>query len=217
MGFHNQPFPLELSALSPQSTWKTQITELGGGGEQRAILFADALRQYDASTPTLTLAQFRQIENHFNARRGQGFAFPLRDRSAFKITTAEGFGTGTGAATQFQLTINSGDATNAYNKEIFLPESGTIRVFDGVTELVEGSGAGKFEVAYSGSSGGVVTFGTAPISGNALTWIGQYYVPVRYAVDSLPEAELFLWRSDNTGLVQGPSIPLREVRYAAEF
>src|SRR5205823_8461733 len=101
MAFDAVPFPRELSALGIKSTWETTIIKLGGGGEQRAILWSDAIRIYDAKTPTLILAQYLQIEKHFNGRRGQGRSFPVRDRSSF-IATGEAFGVGDGATTAFQ-------------------------------------------------------------------------------------------------------------------
>ncbi len=209
-------FPLELRAIDSQDTWENTIISLGGGGEQRNINWSDSLRLFDASTAeNLTLVQLNSIRKHFNAMRGSGFSFALRDRSFFQATT-EAFGTGDGADTTFQLTINDGVAANAYNREIYLPEQGTIHVFDNTVEVVEGAGAGKFTLAYSGATAGLVTFGTAPVAGHSLTWTGNFYLPVRYAIKSFPSADLFLWNSNGTGLVKGPSIPLREVRYLSE-
>ena len=215
MAFHNNVFPLELSALTPKTSWRTQLTEVGGGGEQRAGLWSDARRRYNASTAqNLNLTQFAQIEKHFNARRGMLFSFPLRDRSSFKITVQEGFGTGNGSAVDFQLSINSGDAGNAYNREIYLPESGTIAIFDNGTPKTEGV---DWTLAYTGSTAGTVHFLYTPVAGHALTWTGQFWIPVRYDLDELPDSKLFVWDASNTGLVSGPDIPLIEVRYSGEF
>jgi len=212
VSFHDYPFPLELSSLTPKTTWKTQVTELGGGGEQRAGLFADARRRYNATNPTLTLAQYRQIESHFNARRGQLFSFPLLDRSSFSVSN-EGLGTGGGIGSTNQLTLNAGDAGNAYNREIYLPKTGTITVRANTVAKAETT---DWTLAYSGSTGGLLTWVTS-VSGLTLDWSGQFYVAVRYEIDELPDSKLFLWREDNTGLVEGPDIPLIEVRYPGEF
>lgn len=212
MAFHNNVFPKELSAINPSSEWEVQIVKLGGGAEQRNISQTDALRRYDAATPTLTLAEFRSIEKHFNARRAQGFSFPLRDRSLADAST-EPLGTGGGIGSTNQLTMNMGDAGNAYNREIYLPESGTIRIFANAVEKFQTT---DWTLAYSGATGGLVTWVTS-VSGQSLTWSGSFFVPVRYDIKSLPDARLFFWKTDGTGLVEGPSIPLVEVRYAAEF
>jgi uncharacterized protein (TIGR02217 family) len=213
VAFHNNVFPLELSALTPKTSWQTQVTELGGGAEQRAGLWADARRRYDArNADALTLAQYNQIEKHFNARRGKLFSFPLRDRSSFTVT-GEPLGTGGGVASTNQLTINRGDAGNAYNREIYLPESGTIHIFAGASEKFEGT---DWTLAYSGATAGTVTW-LVNVTGLTLTWTGQFFIPVRYDVDELPDSKLFVWSPNNTGLISGPEIPLIEVRYPSEF
>lgn len=209
MAFDNQLFPLELAGLTPKTTWQTTVIVMASGAEQRNVGWSDARRMYDASTaPNLTLANFRLIEKHFNARRGRGRSFPLRDRACFSAAT-EAFGTGDGSTTAFQLSIADGDAGNAYTREIYLIEAGTYSIFDNGTPVVEGAGAGKFQLSLTT---GIVTFGTAPVAGHALTWTGQFYVPVRFDLDFFPDAKLFVWVSGTQGLVSGPSINLIETR-----
>ena len=205
-------FPRELSAVIAKTKWSVSIVELGGGAEQRNVNWSDARRVYNASNPTLTLAQFQSIETHFNARRGRGRAFPLRDRTSFRATV-EALGTAGGIGSTMQLVIAGGDAGNAYVREIYLPESVTLHVFANAVEKTEGV---HWSMTYSGSTAGTLTW-LASFSGQSITWSGDYYIPVRYDIDELPDSKLFLWRSDNTGLVQGPEIPLIEVRYASEF
>jgi uncharacterized protein (TIGR02217 family) len=217
MSFLNSPFPLELSAIDSNDTWDNTIIALGGGGESRNINWSDSKRIFDAKTAaSLTIPNLNLIRKHFNSMRGSGFSFPLRDRSLFQAAT-EAFGVGDGVTTQFQLSINDGNSSNAYNREIFLAESGTISVFDNATPVVEGAGAGKFTVPYSGATAGLVTFGTAPVAGHVLTWSGNFYLPVRYNLKSFPNASLFIWTQSGVGLAQGPSIPMVEVRYPGEF
>lgn len=188
--------------------WEDSVVRLGGGGEQRSIFWSDALRYYDANTPNLTLAQYLQIEKHFNARRGRGRSFKLRDRSSYRATT-EAFGVGDGSTTVFQLSVASGDSGNAYAREIYLPENGTISIFDNASPVSP-------TITYTGANAGRVTFSPAPTTGHVLTWSGDYWIPVRYDTKEL-DPKLFIWRSDGTGLVEGPSIPLVEVRYVSEF
>lgn len=216
MAFDFNVFPLELSAQTARSGWNTTVVVLGGGGEQRNINWSDARRRYEASLPTLTLAQYRQIEKFFNARRSRGRSFPIIDRSIWTVT-ALAFGTGDGSTTAFQLKYDDGDAGNSYQREAYLPVQGTLQVFDNATPVVEGAGAGKFTAQYSGANGGQITFGTAPTTGHVLTATFNQYVPVRFDIDEMPDAQLFQWSTIGTGLVNGPSIPLIEVRYSSEF
>jgi uncharacterized protein (TIGR02217 family) len=207
-----QVFPRELSAISSGSRWNNTIVTLGSGAEVRNINWSDARRRFNASNPTLTLAQLRTIEKHFNARRGSGRSFPLLDRSFFQATT-EPLGTAGGIASTMQLTINDGDASNAYNREIYLPKTGTIHIFANAVEKAETT---DWTLAYSGATAGTLTWVTNQ-SGASITWTGEFYVPARYEMMEFPDSRLFLWRSDGTGLVEGPEIPLVEVRYPSEF
>lgn len=198
-------FPLELSAITPKTTWQTTVVMVAGGSEQRNAGWSDARRRFNATNPTLTLAQFRLIEKHFNGRRGRARSFPLRDRSSFQATT-EAFGTGDGVTVAFQLTINQGDSGNAYNREIYLPENGTVLIYDNASIKTETT---HYTINYNT---GLVTFVVAPTAAHVLTWSGNFYVPVRYDADELPDSKLFLWRTDGTGLMDGPSIELIETR-----
>lgn len=202
-------FPLELAAITPKTTWSTTVVQMGGGSEQRNTNWTDARRQFDATTaPNMTLANFRLIEKHFNGRRARARAFPVLDRSCFSATT-EVFGTGDGSTTAFQLVIADGDSANAYTREIYLPIAATYSIFDNASPVTEGVGAGKFQLSLST---GIVTFGTAPVLGHSLTWTGQFYVPVRYMIDEMPDSRLFIWTTGTSGLVSGPSIGLIETR-----
>jgi len=202
-------FPFELAHLGSGSGWRTDVVVTASGAEQRNGVWLDALRKFNATTGIKTLADVQTIQKHFNGRRGQLRAFPILDRSSFIITVQENFGTGTGSATAFQLTLNEGDSANAYNREIYLPISGTLAIFDAGSPVTEGAGAGKFTCNYGT---GVITFGTAPVNGHALTWTGQYYTPVRYASDQFPSIDLFVFRADKTGLATGPDLLLQETR-----
>jgi uncharacterized protein (TIGR02217 family) len=185
---------------------------MGGSNEQRVVLQPDSMRQYEAAHSTITLAQARSVYKFFNGRRAQTHSFKLRDKLLYQVT-AEPFGTGGGVASTNQLIINEGDAANAYNREIYLPESGTVQIRAGVTLKTEGV---DYTLAYNGANGGLVTWLTS-VSGQALTWTGNFYVPVRFDVSSLPDIEMIQYRSNNTGAATGPVIPMVEVDYPGEW
>lgn len=207
------PFPLELAALTPKTTWSTTVAMMGGGSEQRNQNWNDARRRYDASTAqTLTLASLQLIEKHFNARRGRTRAFALRDRSSFRATT-EALGTAGGIGSTMQLQVAGGDSLNAYNREIYLPETGTLHVFANAVEKTETT---HWTMAYTGATAGTLTW-VGNFSGQSITATFDYWIPVRHDLDEFPDSRLFHWTSGTTGLVEGPSIPLIEVRYSDEF
>lgn len=205
-------FPLELRSIDSQDEWSNTIIQLAGGSEQRNVNWSDSLRVFDAATAEhLTLTQLVTIRKHYNAMRGTGFSFPVLDRSFFQIT-AEPLGTGGGIGSTNQLTVNYGNSSNSFNKEIYLPKSGTLHIYANGVEKTEGA---DFTVAYSGATGGTVTW-LVSVVGQVLTWTGEWYLPCRYAINTFPSAELFIWKTDGTGIARGAAILLKEVRYLSE-
>lgn len=207
------PFPLELAALTPKTTWSNTVAIMGGGSEQRNQNWNDARRRYDASTAaTLTLVSLHLVEKHFNARRGRTRSFALRDRSSFRATT-EPLGTAGGIGSTMQLQVAGGDSGNAYNREVYLPESGTVRIFANAVEKTETT---HWTMAYTGATAGTLTW-VASFAGQSITATFDYWSCVRYDLDEFPDSELFVWTTGTTGLVRGPSLPLIETRYPDEF
>jgi uncharacterized protein (TIGR02217 family) len=205
MTFDASAFPVTLARESATPYWEADVIRTGTGHEQRNAPWSDALWKIEAATPTLTLAQYRSIYRHFNARRGMVRGFYLTLRTSY-TTTTEGFGTGDGSTTAFQLIVNEGDSANAYNREIYKPVSGTVLIYDNASLKTETT---HYTIDYAT---GIVTFLVAPVNTHALTWTGEFRIPVRYDVKELPKPELMLWTSGSTGIVSGVSIPLCEIR-----
>lgn len=189
------------------------VIRTGGLSEQRVLLQGDSRRRYELSLAHLTLAEYRAIIKHHNARRAQLHSFPLKDLMSFSVTS-EPLGAGGGIGSTNQLTMNEGDASNAYNREIYLPVSGTIQIrANGVLK----NETTDWTLAYSGATGGRVTWVTS-VLGQSLTWTGEFNVPVRYDIGSLPDFELIARMSSTTGVVRGAqSIPMVEIDYLAEW
>jgi len=211
MAFHDVTFPVEVRSLQGTPKWRVDVIEMAAA-EQRVILDSDSMRDYEAAHSTLTLQQGRDILKFFNARRGPGHSFKIRDKILYQAT-AEPIGTAGGIGSSMQLIINEGDTANAYNREIYLPETGSVVIKAGVTTMVEGT---DYSLNYNGANGGKFTWITNR-SGQIITADFRFYVPVRFVTESLPDLEVILWRSNNTGAVTGPTIPLKEVDYPGEF
>lgn len=211
MAFHDIVFPVEVRSLQGTPKWRTDVIELAAT-EQRVILDTDALRDYEAMHSTLTLEQARQILRFFNARRGPGHSFKIRDKVLY-TTTAEPIGVAGAVSSTMQLIINEGDTLNAWNREIYLPEPGSVVIRAGASVMVENT---DYTLNYNGANGGKLTWLTNR-SGQTITADFRFYVPVRFVTESLPDIEILMWRANNTGAVNGPTIPLREVDYPGEF
>jgi uncharacterized protein (TIGR02217 family) len=202
---------VEVRSQQGTPVWRVDVIELAASS-QRVILDTDALREYEGAHSTLTIQQARDIIKFFNARRGPGHSFKIRDKVLFS-TTAEPIGVAGGVASTMQLIINEGDATNAWNREIYLPESGSVVVRAGVTVMVENT---DYTLNYNGANGGKLTWITNR-SGQTITADFRFYVPVRFVSESLPDIEIIMWRANNTGAVTGPTIALKEVDYPGEW
>ena len=212
MAFHYEVFPKSLASLGGGPTWMTDVIRHGNRAEQRVSLQGDTRRRYEISLPVITLAEYRSIVKHHNARRGMLHSFPLEDEF-FKSVTSEPLGTGGGIGSTNQLTLNEGDASNAYNREIYLPKQTTIEIRANGNLKVENT---DYTLAYTGATAGLVTWLTS-VTSQTLTWTGTFYVPVRYDVDELPSSQLIALLQSGA-VVDGPkSAPLVEVDYPAEF
>jgi uncharacterized protein (TIGR02217 family) len=86
-------------------------------------------------------------------------------------------GTGDGTAVQFALTKTYASGPASWTRAIVKPVAGTVRVaFDGVEQ------ASGWSVD---TATGIITFGTAPGDGVAVTAGFEFDVPVRFDADSL--------------------------------
>ncbi len=110
--------------------------------------------------------------------KGRAGTFLFTDPEDNSVTNFK-FGTGDGSSKVFQLTrpIDT-------NGEVDIVQNlnGTPSIFNNGTLLTSG---------YSIDNKGVVTFGTAPASGHALTWTGSYYFRLRFMEDTLTDLKEF--------------------------
>jgi uncharacterized protein (TIGR02217 family) len=213
MAIHDIVYPLDVRSMAATPVWPVDVIKMGGGAEQRILLQNDSKREYEGAHGILTIADAQAVVKFFNGRRAQLFGFKLVDKSLFQAV-GQPFGTGGGIASTNQLIVNEGDVTNAYNREIYLPKSGTVQITAGVTLKTEGV---DYTVNYGTSAaGGLVTWLTS-VSGQALTWTGEFYIPVRFDTASLPDIEILYMMSSNTGGVQGPTVPMVEIDFPSEW
>lgn len=212
MSFADIAFPFEVRTLNATPAWPVDIIKLGGGGEQRILLQGDSRRHYEFNFPHILLSRVREFYEFFNARRAQTHSFKIVDKTLWRAT-GEPLGTGGGVDSTNQLIIDEGDATNSYIREVYLPKSGTVHIFAGVTEKTQGV---DWTLNYNGVNGGLVTWLTS-VSGQTLTWTGEFYIPVRFDTGSLPDVSLVMYTNNDTGAAVGPSVPMVEVDFKSEF
>jgi uncharacterized protein (TIGR02217 family) len=172
-------------------------------------LQADSRRRYEISLSHVSDTEYRSIIKHHNARRGRTHSFPHNDLM-FNSVTSEPFGTGGGIGSTNQLVLNEGDASNAYNREIYLPVAGfQVRANGNLKFLTTDYTVG------TGANSGLITWVTS-VSGQTLTWTGSFYEPVRYDTDEIASLEMIALLGTR-GVIKGTTISLVEVDYVSEW
>lgn len=153
--------------------WKTIVQEAVSGKELRAALTAYPRWKIKLSFEFLRSgaeAELQQLVGFFNARRGRFDSFLFLDQLA-NSATAQTFGTGNATATQFQLVRDFGGFVEP------------VQNLNGTPQIFKAGTLQASPADYSLSATGLVTFTTAPGSGAALTWTGNYYQRVRFMQD----------------------------------
>lgn len=175
--------------------FQTSITVLATGAEQRNSDWERQRARWELSYGIQNKTDFMDVVKFFYARKGKARGFRFKDWTDYQGTD-EAIGTGDGVATTFQLRKNYTSLVT-FQRKITRPVTGTVVVKkNGVTQSVT--------VNYST---GVVTFGVAPASMDAITATFEFDVPVRFDTDELNlEVQTF----DAAAIKSLPIVELRE-------
>jgi len=207
MAFHEVRFPDNISRGArggPER--RTQIVELASGAEERNASWAHSRRRYDVAYGIRRADDLAAVVAFFETRNGRLHGFRFKDWADFKSclpsqapgSTDQPIGTGTGSATQFQLTKRYTSGAQSWTRAITKPVAGTVTIALNGTQQTSG-----WSVAIAT---GLVTFATAPAAGVAITAGFEFDVPVRFDADAL-DVTLDLERLGSI-----TSIPLLEIR-----
>lgn len=139
-------------------------------------------------------AAFSELETlvgFFNSRSADGAVFKYVDAED-NTATAQQFGTGDGATTQFQLYR----AYGGFTEPVYAPT---------VTQITE-AGVEVPDTDYTVGDTGIVTFDVAPANAAALLWTGTFAFLCRFDEDTIDLQRVL------KGLSEGPS-----VRFSSEL
>ncbi len=153
----------------------------------------------DSTNPT---GDFRAIVALYRAHYGSLLPFRFKDWSDYSITD-ERFGTGDSAETEFQLTktydpsylMGYGAGSVLYVRDITLLATAPVIKVAGVTKTV---------VTDYNIANGLVTFTSPPATSAALTWTGEFDVPMRF------DGPLEIIQNEGDIVAIG-SLPIKEV------
>ncbi len=155
--------------------FQTNIQNLQSGREKRNGEWAICRHKYTAPYKNISNDGYLAVKRVFLICRGRLHTFLHRDWGDFTATD-EPFGIGDGTTTTFQLSKLSdlgGGAT--YSRIVTKPDTGVAIKVNGVVTAASVS-----------QLDGSVAFSSAPASGAALTWSGEFFVQVRFDMDYLP-------------------------------
>lgn len=207
MAFHETRFPDNISRGArggPER--RTQIVELASGDEERNASWADSRRRYDVAYGIRKADDLAAVIAFFEARGGRLYGFRFKDWSDYKSAlpsvaisrTDQSLGTGTGAATQFQLVKRYTSGAQTWTRTITKPVAGTV--------LVALNGVNQPTGWTVNTTTGIITFTVAPGIGIAVTAGFEFDVPVRFDSEAMDVTLDF----ERLGSIT--SIPLIEVR-----
>jgi len=192
----------------------TVIQESVSGQEQRIKVWAKCRARYDIAYSVLNsddpVGSYKAVLALFYAHNGRFKPFRFKDWGDFQADdTLFGVGDGSGAAFQLSKTYDPSQillgtpGSFTYTREIYLPATTPAIKVNGVTQTPT--------THYTISATGLVTFVTPPPSGHAVTWTGEFDIPVRFDTDYLPVI------MNVNSIAQISSISLREVIGSAEL
>jgi uncharacterized protein (TIGR02217 family) len=182
-------FPLKVSRGAkggPQ--WPTRVLSSPGGHEQRIRLASEPVWKWEIELNAWSDADLEDLLEFWNVVGGRAGSFRFRDWTdswAGMNQTAGGLvhgtpvviGAGTGSQTAFQLVKPYVSGAGSWSRRITRPVTSGLRVYlNGVNQ------ASGWTL---NASTGVVTFASAPGSGVAVAWSGQFDVPARFDSDAL--------------------------------
>ena len=207
----------------------TSVEHPASGIRQTVVNRYDAIYKITVPSQDLTETQAQYLLSFWHGGYGSAIGFRVKLPWDYKATL-EGFGTGDGTTTQFPLyrthrrkgaaTLFSGGTIRTNSRRICKPvvqvakETNSFQLYmaDGTTTRTPTTSLAIYDngVAATGwtcnAKTGVVTFSSAPVAGHALTWTGEYDVPMTFDANTLQHV------FDVLSTVNG--IPLREILYS---
>lgn len=170
-------------SLTRSPIWKTGIQTTQSGRELRAGFMSYPLYKWSTTFDVLrtvsSLLEFQQLIGFYNLMAGSALPFIYYDPDDV-LATAQGFGTGDGVTTQFQLVKNLG---NIYVEPVGFANTGSAFFINGTLQT---SG-----YAVNSPYNGWITFSSAPGNGLALTWTGTYAYVCRFLSDTVDFSKIY--------------------------
>lgn len=153
------PECISASSFSGNVIRKTEVGSTQGGDEQRAVVWLDSLRSYEAGLTARPASEWAEIYGLFEIAEGRAHGFRLKDATDHTITSGFGSpgsispvdgsiitpGAGYGLP-QFQAVKRYAYGSRSYYRPIYKLIAGSVVVTRNGTPVVVGSGAGEIAI-----------------------------------------------------------------------
>lgn len=175
--------------------FSTNIVALASGREQRNIVWSQVRAEYDVGHRNRTIVEMDELRAFFYAVRGRAYGFRFKDYTDYEVSATEGFLVDDGGSpSAFKMMKRYTIGTMTYDRRIYKPVVGS------VTCYLNGEAMPGWTVDYAtGIVTGMHTGSPNYYPGAAVTWAGEFDVPVRFDVDHLDvstdELNAYTWGS----------------------
>lgn len=196
--FEEVQFPSDISyGATGGPMFLTDVVTTVSGHEQRNSKWSQSRAKYNVASGIKTESQWQALIAFFRARRGKAVGFRFKDWSDYKAENVQ-IGVGDGSETDFQLVKIYSSGSVAVSRDITKPVAGTVDIY--VDAVLQSSGITV------DTETGIVSFSSAPGSGDVITADFEFDVPVRFDTDEMAVS------MDSFDAGNWSSIPLIEVR-----
>lgn len=169
--------------------WSTKIQTATSGKETRLAFWSYPIWKYSIGFDILqsnAVGDLQTLAGFYLARQGSYDSFLFTDPDDNAVTALQ-FGTGNGVTTSFQLLRTLGGYAEP------------VQALNGAASIFNAGALQTVTTNYTISATGLVTFVTAPLAGNVLTWTGSFYWRCRFLSDSIDLNKFMkdLWELQN--------------------
>jgi len=178
--FHEVQFPTDISHGSTGGPeFNTEVVILSSGFEKRNINWTYSRERWQVAYGVTTQALLDTLRHFFYNRKGRAIGFRFKNHDDYQGTDEE-LGEGDGSTEAFQLVKIYSSGSETFTRKITKPVSGSVSIY---IDSAEQSDPTDYSIDLTT---GIVTFVSAPTSGEVITATFEFDIPARFDTDYLP-------------------------------
>lgn len=177
--FHEIQFPTNISfgsAGGPE--FSTEVIVLSSGHEKRNINWTYPRERWQVAYGVKTKSDLDALREFFYVCKGRAIGFRFKNHDDYQGTTEE-LGEGDDTIVAFQLVKIYISGGQTLTRKITKPVTDTVSVF--IDDVEQGESLWSIDTCT-----GIITFASAPSTGEVVTATFEFDVPMRFDTDYLP-------------------------------